>query len=78
MCETKTCSKCGGVKGLWEFRSDKRATDGLQSQCAACQRAASRAYARKRKELYPDLVREEKREQMRAARAKDPEQSAPP
>lgn len=69
----KKCSKCGEVKGLGEYRSDKRAVDGLQSQCAECQRAASRAYARKRKELYPELVRKEKREQMRLARQKDPE-----
>ena len=73
MSDTKRCSKCGEMKGVGEFRLDKRATDGLQSQCADCQRAASRAYARKRKELYPDLVRKEKREQKRSAYQKYPE-----
>lgn len=38
MCDTKKCSKCGEVKGRWEFYAEKRNRDGLASACKACHR----------------------------------------
>lgn len=36
MCETKTCSKCGEVKGLGEFNRRSAATGKLHSWCKSC------------------------------------------
>lgn len=35
--EYKKCSKCGSEKVLSKYRKDKRASDGLRSQCADCE-----------------------------------------
>lgn len=37
----KSCTKCMSVKEPHDFSTDKRASDGLQSQCRACQVSAT-------------------------------------
>lgn len=44
---TKNCSKCKIQKDLLEFYSDKRASDGKQSQCKACYSAYQTSEKRK-------------------------------
>ena len=44
MCETKTCSKCGEVKGLGEFGKHAARKDGLDTRCKQCNREAATAY----------------------------------
>jgi hypothetical protein len=59
----KRCSKCGETRPVSEFGPDRRASDGLQSQCRVCTRAYDRVYARTR--------REDKREYDRAYRERN-------
>jgi hypothetical protein len=40
----KTCSKCGIEKHENKFYKDKRAKDGLQSQCGVCQTISNKQY----------------------------------
>ena len=41
---TKTCTKCQESKPLEEFYRDKRAVDGRQFRCKACQKEDGRAF----------------------------------
>lgn len=61
MCETKTCSKCGEVKGLGEFHKHKARKDGLTAWCKQCAIAAAHSY----RQANLDAVRE--KERLRAA-----------
>ena len=44
MCETKTCSKCGKVKGLGEFYVAKTGRFGRAARCKECTKTAVNAY----------------------------------
>lgn len=57
--QTKKCSKCGEGKGRDEFGPDKRARDGLKSECRFCKRADSRKYYANNREKI--LEKERKR-----------------
>lgn len=46
----KQCSKCGDMLPSLEFYGDKRATDGLYSQCKLCSNRATKAYENKHRE----------------------------
>ena len=37
--QTKTCTVCNDTKDASRFSKDKRASDGLQSRCKACEKA---------------------------------------
>jgi len=41
---SKRCSKCGVEKARSDFHAAKRERDGLQAQCKACVKVASKAY----------------------------------
>lgn len=41
---TKTCSKCKEDKPLAEFHKDRRAKNGLRSQCKLCEKATQAHY----------------------------------
>lgn len=59
----KQCSKCKEIKPFSEYSPDKRALDGLQSQCNPCRRIVNRLYQKARRE------REREREIRRQQRA---------
>ena len=42
--ETKVCSKCGLLRDIDYFNKDKRAKDGLRSQCKICERIYRKPY----------------------------------
>ena len=51
---TKRCSRCGEEKAVLAFAVDKKATDGLQSECRDCRSVAtseSPSRAKRREEL---------------------------
>lgn len=47
---TKRCSKCGQYKTLSDFNKNKKAKDGLQSECRECHAETMRKYLKKRAE----------------------------
>jgi hypothetical protein len=53
----KTCSNCKETKHYVEFGIDRRATDGLRTQCKICTRQSRKAYRMKNLEKHRALVR---------------------
>lgn len=49
----KRCTKCGGMRSLSDFASDRRHKDGLQSQCRHCQHQYQRNY----RTINRDMIR---------------------
>lgn len=62
----KACTKCGEVKPLTSFSTDKRHLDGRQSQCMTCTKQRQARY----KQLYPDRLKASKAADYRKHRAK--------
>ena len=62
MCDTKKCSKCGGVKGLGEFYAAKTGRLGRSADCKQCRRAAVNAY----RTANEDVVKQRKRNAYKA------------
>lgn len=48
--ETKTCPRCKKEKPLNGFYSDRRAKDGLQSECSRCHNLAGASWYERNKE----------------------------
>ena len=48
--KTKRCSRCGRILPLSEFYKDKRAKDGLRSECKQCNKATQAEYYKANKE----------------------------
>lgn len=69
MCETKTCSKCGEVKGLGEFYAHPGCKDGHRADCKTCVKRKTRQYEIDNKEK----LRAYKREYARDWRARNPD-----
>ena len=44
MIDSKSCSKCGVVKRLGEFRIEPRGKDGYTARCKECHRSACKEY----------------------------------
>ena len=71
--ETKRCGKCETVKPVGDFSRDKRARDGRQSRCKACERKHYRQNAdriRERQREYREQNADRIREQIAADRAR--------
>lgn len=66
--ETAICTKCGRVLPADQFYPRKRS-------CKDCGRAASRVAMRKRRQEFPELIREQKRQAYRNRPAEHKEQS---
>jgi hypothetical protein len=49
--ETKICPKCGKELPVSEFSKNRKAKDGLQSQCKSCQKAAHKEKQERVKKL---------------------------
>src|SRR5215216_6065607 len=45
----KSCSKCGGLKPLRDFRRDRTKADGLHAACKACKRVTDAAQKLRRR-----------------------------
>lgn len=72
----KRCTKCGTVKPLDDFPRERRATDGRQSYCKACDLAKNRAWRRanrRREAARHRRWREDHPEYMAAAQKLYPE-----
>jgi hypothetical protein len=52
----KRCSRCRTRRPVGMFRADRRASDGLRSQCAICESAACREWYWRRKAADPAAV----------------------
>lgn len=66
MLALKTCSKCGETKPLDAFYRRKRAKDGRNGECAACVKAAVRAWQK----ANPDKAAEGRRRWQKQNREK--------
>jgi len=52
----KTCTKCGQTKALEKFNRNRRAKDGRQSRCKACQREYNARYRAENREQERERV----------------------
>ena len=70
--ETKTCTQCGQPKSIDEFaRAGNRYGSERRSYCKECGNAATREYAQANKAKRNERLREWRRKNPEAARAKD-------
>lgn len=72
----KRCSKCGEFKIKSSFSPDKRAKDGLQSQCKGCKNRADNDARAKNPEKSREQARVRRLENLENARAKAREKYA--
>ena len=60
---SKTCTKCGQLKALDEFTTQRRAKDGKHSWCRACMNAKAKEWnERRRAEIGDEAWKAERRE----------------
>ena len=52
---TKPCTKCGELRPLTEFYTDKRARDGKKSNCKTCHNTYSRNWAKENEERTREI-----------------------
>jgi len=68
--DVKRCSKCAEYKSFLCFGPDKRAKDGLQSQCRDCKNAQERADRKENPEKYHGYYRKKRLNNLENERAK--------
>ncbi len=54
--KSKICKKCGEDKELDQYYNNKKAKDGKQGMCIACERIRLAAYTKKKKEAIEPPV----------------------
>ena len=50
----KICKKCGEDKELDQYYNNKKAKDGKQAMCIACEKTRLAAYAKKKKAVLDE------------------------